>query len=149
MERKIINTNRKAFHNYFIIEKYEAGVVLSGFEVKALREGQSNLTDGFVKIENDEAYLENIYIPPYKMQSSHVMDYSPTRQRKLLLHKAEITKLGSKIRERGLTLVPLEIYFSGKNIAKITLGLAKGKTSVDKRDTLKKRDIEREQMRVE
>jgi len=143
-ERKIITTNRKAFHDYSISDRYEAGIVLAGYEVKSLRTGESNLTDGYVDIKNGEAYLENVHIAPYKMQSKHVLDYEPRRPRKLLLHKNEIIKLFSKTREKGFTLVPLELYFSPGGTAKVTLGLAKGRTSYDKRDELKKKDLKRE-----
>jgi len=143
-EKRTITTNRKAFHDYSISDKYEAGIVLAGYEVKSLRTGESSLADGYVDIKNGEAFLENVHIAPYRMQSSHVLDYEPRRPRKLLLHKNEITKLFSKTREKGFTLVPLEIYFSPKGTAKVSIGLAKGKTSYDKRDDLKNKDLKRE-----
>lgn len=144
MDRKLVTTNRKAFHDYSIGEKYEAGMMLAGYEVKSLRSGQVNLTDGYVKIENGQAFIENIHIAPYKQQSTHVADYDPRRSRKLLMHKNEIIRLFSRTREKGFTLVPLEIYFTPKGKAKLTLGLAKGKTSYDKRDDLRRKAIDRE-----
>ena len=143
-ERKVITTNRKAFHDYSISDRYEAGIVLAGYEVKSLRTGESSLADGYVDIKNGEAYLENVHIAPYRMQSNHVQDYEPRRARKLLLHKNEIIKLFSKTREKGFTLVPLELYFSPRGTAKVSIGLGKGKTTYDKRDDLKKKDLKRE-----
>ena len=143
-DKKTVATNRKAYHNYNITETYEAGLSLAGYEVKSLRSGQVNLTDGFVNFRNGEAYLANVYISPYLNQSSHVMDYEPTRQRKLLLHKQQINHLFSKTREKGLTLVPLEIFFSKRGHAKVILGMGKGKRLSDKRETLKKKSMERE-----
>lgn len=144
MDRKIVTTNRKAFHDYAILEQFEAGLVLAGYEVKSLRDGQANLTDGYVKIDNGEAMLENIHIAPYKQQSKHVMEYNPRRARKLLMHKKEILRLFTRTREKGLTLVPLELYFSPGGVAKLTLGLAKGKTTYDKRESLRRKDADRE-----
>ena len=147
MERKVVAQNRKAFHDYTILEKYEAGIALAGYEVKSLREGKANLTDGFVGFTKSEAYLENVHIPAYAMISTHIMDFDSRRKRKVLMHKREISALAAKTREKGLTLVPLEIFFSPRGLAKVTLGLGKGKRTVDKRETLKKRDIEREMRR--
>ena len=143
-DKKTAATNRKAYHNFSITETYEAGIVLAGYEVKSLRGGHVNLTDGFVNFRNGEAYLANVHISPYLNQSSHIMDYEPTRQRKLLLHRQQIDHLLSKTREKGLTLVPLEIFFSKRGHAKVILGLGKGKRLSDKRETLKKKSIERE-----
>ena len=147
MERKVVANNRKAFHDYTILEKYEAGLVLAGYEVKSLRSGQANLTDGFVNFSKDEAYLDNVHIPAYAQLSTHILDFNSRRKRKILMHKREIVNLFAKTREKGLTLVPLEIYFSPRGKAKVLLGLGKGKRTVDKRETLKKRDIEREMRR--
>lgn len=144
MDKKIVSTNRKAFHNFEILEVFEAGIVLEGYEVKSLRGGEANLTDGFVNFRNNEAYIENIHIPPYAQKSTHILDFNSRRSRKLLLRKNEITRLFAKTREKGLTVVPLEIYFSSRGIAKVKLGLAKGKRAADKRETLRRRDIERE-----
>jgi SsrA-binding protein len=147
MEKKVVATNRKAYHNYEILDKIEAGIVLAGYEVKSLRNGEVNLTDGFVSFSHDEAYLDNIHIAPYSHLSTHIRDYDSRRRRKLLLHRGEIVRLFTKTREKGLTLVPLEIYFSPQGVAKVMLGLAKGKKTVDKRETLKRRDIQREMER--
>ena len=144
MEKKIIATNRRAQHNFNILETYEAGMVLAGYEVKSLRGGHVNLSDGYVHFRNEEAFLSNIYISPYSHQSSHVQEYNPTQARKLLLHKQQIKHLFSKTREKGLTLVPLEIFFSERGVAKVVLGLGKGRTHSDKRDALKKKTVERE-----
>jgi SsrA-binding protein len=147
MENKTVTTNRKALHDYHILESLEAGLVLAGHEVKALRSGQANLTDGYVGFRNDGAYLENIHIPPYSHLSTHITDYDPRHKRKLLLHKKEIVRLYARVREKGLTVVPLELYFSQRGYAKVKLGLAKGKNTVDKRDALKERDIKRDMRR--
>ncbi|MHB9155884.1 MAG: SsrA-binding protein SmpB [Endomicrobiales bacterium] len=147
MEKKTVATNRKAFHNYEILETYEAGMVLAGYEVKSLRKGDVNLTDGFVHFAGGQAYLENVHIAPYAQQSTHVQDYNSRRPRKLLLHKGEVVRLFSRTREKGLALIPLELYFSPRGHAKVTLGLGRGKKTVDKRETLKRRDIEREMQR--
>ncbi|OGS02751.1 MAG: SsrA-binding protein [Elusimicrobia bacterium RIFOXYA1_FULL_47_7] len=144
MEIKTAATNRKAYHNYEILEKFEAGLVLSGYEVKSLRESQANLTDGLVLFRNGQAYLENIHISPYKQQSTHVLDYSPTRPRKLLMHRSEINRFDSRVKEKGLAMVPLELYFNGKGLAKVLLGLGRGKRTADKRESIKKRETERE-----
>lgn len=144
MDKKIVSTNRKAFHNFEILETLEAGIVLEGYEVKSLRSGEANLTDGFVNFRNNEAHVENVHIPPYAQKSTHILEFNSRRSRKLLLHKNEITRLYAKTREKGLALVPLEMYFSSKGIAKVKIGLAKGKRSADKRETLRRRDIERE-----
>lgn len=146
-EKQILVTNKKAYHNYHILEEYEAGIVLSGYEVKSLRLHNVSLVDSIVKFVNDEAYLENVYIAPYTQISTHINDYNAKRDRKLLLHKQEINKLFSKSKEKGLTVVPLEIYVSKYGKIKSLIGLAKGKTTYDKRDLLKKKDIERDTKR--
>ena len=142
---KIITQNRKARYEYFIVEKYEAGISLTGPEVKSIRNGRANLKDSFGRIDKEEIFLCNMHISAY--DPAHEKDYNPTRIRKLLLHKREIRQLAGKIKERGLTLVPLEIYFkNGK--AKISLALAKGKKVYDKREALRKRTVERETRRA-
>ena len=147
MEKKTVATNRKAYHDYEILEKSEAGIVLAGYEVKSIRDGKASLTDGFVQFERNEAYLNNIHIPPYTQQSTHIKDYEPRRKRKLLLHGSEIKRLYAKVREKGLAVVPLDMYFSVKGYAKVTLGLAKGRRAHDKRDAIKKKDAERDMRR--
>jgi len=139
--KKIISTNRRALHDYEILETYESGIVLVGSEVKSLREGRVALKNGFGCIEGEEAFLYNVHISPYEKSSTK--DYDPERKRKLLLHKHEIKRLMGRVQQRGLTLVPLEMYFKDGN-AKVSLGLARGKKTYDKRETLKRREAERE-----
>ena len=138
---KVIATNRKAFHNFSILETYEAGLVLRGTEVKSLREAQVNFKDCYATIDNNEAWLIGCYISPYHHGSD--ANHEPDRKRKLLLHKREIARLLGKVAERGLTLVPLRLYFKDGR-AKIELGLARGKKLHDKRATLRERESRRE-----
>jgi SsrA-binding protein len=135
--------NKKAYHDYEILEKFEAGLELKGSEVKALRAGRVNLKDGFVKIVKNEAFLFNVHISYFETTNPHFKP-DERRTRKLLLHKKEIRKLESKIMQEGLTVVPLSIYFNHKNIAKVQIALAKGKKLHDKRESLKKRQADRE-----
>lgn len=138
----IVTQNRKAFHDYFIEETFEAGVMLTGTEVKSLRAGKANLKDSYARIKDGEIFLLNTHISPYN-QADGFKQHEPERTRKLLLHKKEILKLLGKTREKGYTLVPTKIYFKdGK--AKVEIGLARGKTSYDKRDSIKARDVKRE-----
>jgi SsrA-binding protein len=139
--RKAIATNRRARHEYAILDTYEAGLVLTGTEVKSLRQGRASLVDAFATIDDGEAYLRNLHIPEYTQGTW--TNHEPRRTRKLLLHKAEISKLIGKLQESGLTLVPLQLYFSdGK--AKVELALARGKRAYDKRQDMAKRDAQRE-----
>lgn len=140
-EEKVLITNRKAQHDYFIIETYEAGIVLKGTEVKSLRAGNANLQDSFAVIQNGEVWLENMHISQYPQASYN--NHEPKRDRKLLLHKKEIRRLKNKLEEKGNTLVPLRVYLKNKKI-KIELALAKGKKSFDKREAIAKRETERE-----
>jgi len=140
-ENKVVARNRKARHDYHILETYEAGMVLRGTEVKSLRQGRANLKDSFAHIEGEEIYLHNLHISPYEF--GIVAEQDPTRTRKLLLHKREIKKLLGKTAERGLTLIPLQLYFK-HGLAKVELALAKGKRSYDKRQDLKKKEADRE-----
>lgn len=133
--------NRKAKFDYEIVDTIEAGIVLTGTEVKSIRNGNAQLKDSYAIIRNEEAYLLNMHISEYK--EGNIFNHEETRTRKLLLHRKEILKLHDKIRLEGYTLVPLKLYFKG-NHAKILLGLAKGKKLYDKRETIKKRDTERE-----
>ncbi|HDD44632.1 MAG TPA: SsrA-binding protein SmpB [Candidatus Desulfofervidus auxilii] len=138
--KKIICTNKRAYYNYQIEETFEAGMVLKGTEVKSLRLGRVSLGDSYAEIKNNEAYLINCHIAPYPF-ATHTQ-HEPLRPRKLLLHKKEIKRLIGKLKERGLTLIPLRIYFrDGK--AKVELGLARGKRKIDKREEIKRRDEER------
>jgi len=141
MGEKLICNNKKAYHDYFIEEKFEAGMVLTGTEVKSLRLGKANLNDAFAQVRAGEAYLNNLHISPYDFGNRS--NHDPDRARKLLLHKKEIIKLFSKIREQGYTLIPLKLYFKD-GLVKAELGLAKGKKHYDKREDLKKKDHNRE-----
>ncbi len=145
-ERKSIAVNRRARHDYFIEETYEAGIVLTGTEVKSLRLGKGNLQDSFARIVNQEIILENCHISPYDFGNR--FNHEPTRTRKLLMHKQEIIRLFSKVREQGLTLVPLQMYFDEQGRVKVELALAKGKKLYDKRDDMAKKDAAREVDRV-
>ncbi len=138
---KIIATNRKAHFHYEILEKLEAGLSLLGSEVKSLREGKANLADSYAMIHNNEVFLYNCHINPYK--NSGQFNHEPMRSRKLLLHRSEITKLIVKTQEKGLTLIPLKLYFK-KGKAKVELGVAKGKKIYDKRETIKRRETDRD-----
>lgn len=144
-ERKLIASNRKARHDYHIEDTVEAGLVLVGTEVKSLREGRANLTDGYGFIENGEAWLDAVFIPEYGAGSW--TNHSARRKRKLLLHKAQILKLANKVKEGGYTLVPLSIYFSDGR-AKVELALAKGKKAYDKRQAIREREDRREAERA-
>ena len=142
---KIVATNRKAYHDYDILETYEAGIVLKGTEVKSAKQGRINLKDSYAKIDNGEIFLLNAHISPYT--HGNVYNHDPRRTRKLLLHKREIMRLYGKVKEKGLTLIPLKAYIKNGKI-KIELGLCKGRKVYDKRAEIKKRDLERE-MRYE
>ena len=133
--------NRKAFHDYFVLESLEAGIVLAGCEVKSIRNGKANLQDSFARVEKDEVLLYGMHISPYEQGNRYNPD--PTRTRKLLLNRNEITRLSARIHEKGLTLVPIKLYFkSGK--VKIQLALAKGKNVQDKREKLKEKEANRD-----
>ena len=139
--QKNIAENRKAFHDYHIVETFEAGMVLVGTEVKAIREGSANLRDSFARLEDGEVWIYNIHINPYSHRG--YADHQPTRRRKLLLHRREIRKLIGKTVEKGMTLVPTRLYFKNGHV-KVALALAKGKQAHDKRETIKRREIDRE-----
>jgi len=138
---KLICTNKKARRDYGIDETYEAGMVLMGTEVKALRQGKAHLKDSYARIKDDEIFLVDTHISPYS--HGNQLNHEPDRTRKLLMHKREIRKLYGKTRERGFTLVPLRIYFKGGK-AKVEIGLGKGKKLYDKREDLKRKAVERE-----
>lgn len=139
--QRTIAENRKARHDYHILDTWEAGVVLLGTEVKAIREGRVNLRDSFARVDNGEVWMQNVHISPYSHRGS--AEHAELRQRKLLLHRDEIRKMVGKVAEKGLTLVPLELYFKGGRV-KVLLGLARGKQAHDKRETIKRRETERE-----
>jgi len=136
-----ITVNRRARHDFFIEETYEAGLVLTGSEVKSLREGRANLKDSYGRIDRDEIWLLNAHISPYGPASQ--FSHEPTRTRKLLLHRREIERLAGKVKERGLTLIPLRLYFK-KGRVKVELGLARGKKQFDKRASIRERELQRE-----
>jgi SsrA-binding protein len=139
--QKSIAENRKAFHDFHLLESFEAGLVLLGTEVKAIREGRVNLRDSFARVEDGEVFLYNVNISPYSHRG--YADHEPLRRRKLLLHRSEIRKLIGKTVEKGMTLVPVRLYFKDGRV-KVSVSLAKGKKDYDKRDTIKKREVDRE-----
>ncbi len=141
---KLIANNKKAYHDYFIEEKYEAGLVLHGTEVKSLRQGKCSIKESFIRIENGEMFIYGMHVSPY--EKGNIFNKDPLRPKKLLLHKREIMKLLGKIKEKGYTLVPLQVYFTSGR-AKIEIGLAKGKKLYDKRDDIAKKDQRRESER--
>jgi SsrA-binding protein len=138
---RLITDNRKALHDYHVLDTFETGIVLLGTEVKGIREGRANLRDSFARVERGEVWLYNVHISPYSHRG--YVDHDPTRRRKLLLHRGEIRKLIGKTTEKGLTLVPLRLYFKNGRV-KVALALAKGKQAHDKRETLRRREIDRE-----
>ena len=138
---KVVCQNRKAFHDYFIEDTLEAGIALSGTEVKSLREGKANLKDSYVLVKGGEVFLLNCHISPYS--HGNIMNHDPVRTRKLLLHRKEIDRMSGKAAAKGYTLIPLKIYFKA-SFAKVEIGLAKGKRLFEKRDTIKEREAKRE-----
>ena len=141
MGEKLICTNKRAYHEYFIEEKFEAGMVLTGTEVKSLRLGKANMSDSFAMVKSGEAFLHNLHISPYAFGNRE--NHDPERMRKLLLHKTEIVKLFGRVREQGYSLVPLRLYFKN-GLVKVEMGLAKGKKLYDKREDMKKKDHSRD-----
>ena len=137
--------NRKARHDYFIDNEYECGIVLTGTEIKSIREGSCNFKDSYIVVRNNELFILNMYIGIYKQ--GNIFNHDETRTRKLLMHKREILKLNDKIRLEGYTLIPLKLYFKN-NKAKILMGLCKGKKNYDKRETIKERDIKRDLAKI-
>ena len=139
--KKLIANNKKAYHEYFLEEKYEAGIALHGTEVQSLRMGKCSIKEAFIKIENDEVIIYQMHISPY--EKGNIFNRDPLRPKKLLMHKAEINKLKAKIAEKGYTLVPVEVYFKG-SLVKVQIALAKGKKLYDKRADIAKKDMRRE-----
>ncbi len=139
---KVVASNRKAYHDYFIEEKFEAGIVLRGTEVKSLRQGRVNLQDSYAGVKEGEVFIHHCHISPYS--HGNVMNHDPIRVRKLLLHRKEINKLLGKTQQKGLTLIPLRVYFSKRGQAKVELGLAKGKKQYDRRESIRAREAGRE-----
>ncbi len=142
--QKLIANNKKAYHDYFILDTYEAGVSLHGTEVKSLRMGKCSIKESFIRIENNEVYVYGMHISPY--EKGNIFNKDPLRVRKLLLHRTEINKMLGKLKENGITIVPLKVYFKG-SLIKIELGMAKGKKNYDKRETIAKKDQQREAQR--
>jgi SsrA-binding protein len=140
-----IATNRAAFHNYFILETVEAGIELRGTEIKSLRSGGANLREGYVRIANNEAFLTNAHISPY--ERGHSSNHETKRERRLLLHHAEIIRLGITIKQKGLALIPLRLYWKGNRV-KLEIGLAKGKRQYDKREAISAREAKRDMQRA-
>lgn len=143
-EGKLIANNKKAYHDYFILEKYEAGIVLHGTEVKSLRMGQCSIKEAFIRIENGEMFIYGMHVSPY--EKGNIFNKDPLRPRKLLLHKYEINKLLGKTKEKGIAIVPLKVYFKG-SLVKVEIGLAKGKKLYDKRQDIARKDQQREASR--
>ncbi len=141
-EERLIASNKKAYHDYFVDETFEAGIALTGTEVKSLRENKATLRDSFATVRKGEVWLHNVHISPYSHGNRGNVD--PNRARKLLLHKNQIRYLQGKIKERGYTLIPLKLYFSPSNMVKVELGLARGKKNYDKRDSIAARDQQRD-----
>ena len=138
---KLIAQNKKAYHDYFILDTYEAGIVLHGTEVKSLRMGKCSIKEAFVRIEDGEVFVYGMHVSPY--EKGNIFNKDPLRVKKLLLHKYEINKLLGKIKEKGYTLVPLQVYFKDGKV-KVEIGLARGKKLYDKRDTIAKNDMRRQ-----
>ena len=138
---KLIANNKKAYHDYFIDEKYEAGIALHGTEVKSLRMGKCSIKESFIRVENGEVYIYGMHISPY--EKGNIFNKDPLRVRKLLLHKSEINKLAGQIKMKGYTLMPLKVYFKG-SLVKVEIGLARGKKLYDKRQDIAKKDAKRE-----
>lgn len=141
---KLIANNKKAYHDYFILDKYEAGISLAGTEVKALRMGKCSIKEAFIRVENGEVLVYGMHISPY--EKGNIFNKDPLRVRKLLLHRSEINKIQNQTREKGMTLMPLRVYFKG-SLVKVEIGLAKGKKLYDKRQDIAKKDQQREAQR--
>lgn len=140
-KQKLIANNKKAYHDYFIEESYEAGIALHGTEVKSMRQGKCSIKESFIRIENGEVYVYGMHVSPY--EKGNIFNKDPLRVKKLLLHKYEINKLSGKVAEKGLTLVPLQVYFKEGKV-KVEIGLARGKKLYDKRQDIAKKDQRRE-----
>jgi SsrA-binding protein len=145
--RKLVAENRRARHEFFLTDTWEAGLMLTGTEVKSLRKGQANIAESYASFEDDGLYLVNSYIPEYS-QAGRFFQHEPRRKRRLLLHKAEMAKLFQAVERKGMTIVPVEMYFNAKGIAKLKLALAEGKKLTDKRQDAAKRDWQRQKARI-
>jgi SsrA-binding protein len=146
MAGKVIASNKKAHHDYFIEEKYEAGLVLTGTEIKSIRQGRINLKESYAKVEHGEVFVYSMNISPY--DHGNIYNVDPMRPRKLLLNRREIRKIDSALAQQGLTLIPLKLYLNEKGIAKLEIGIARGKKLYDKRETIAKRDAARNMDRI-
>jgi len=146
MAEKIVTVNRKARYDYFILETFETGIVLKGTEVKSLRTGQANLKDSYALVENGELFLHNMHISAF--EKGNRFNHEPKRKRKLLMHKREIMRLLGHTKEKGLSLIPLKVYFNERGKAKVELALTRGKKTYDKREDMAKRDAKREMERA-
>ncbi|HCL80611.1 MAG TPA: SsrA-binding protein [Synergistaceae bacterium] len=146
MTNRTVAQNKKARHDYFILESFECGIVLTGTEIKSVRDGRVNLKEGYALIRNGELWLVGVHISPYEKGSYY--NHEPLRDRKLLMKRSEILRLSSKVREKGLTLVPLSVYLKEGKRAKVELGLAKGKQLFDKREAIAERDVKRDMERA-
>ena len=142
---KVVTQNKKAFHDYFILYTYEAGIELKGTEIKSVRLGHVNLKDAFIRFKNDEAFIENMHIAPY--EQGNIFNHEPLRNRKLLLHKKQIKKLQREVKENGLTVVPTKLYFNTSKL-KVEIALARGKKLYDKRQDMKAKDAKRDMERA-
>ena len=143
--KKLIANNKKVYHDYFLEETFEAGIALAGTEVKSMRMGKCSIKESFVRITNDEVMIYGMHISPY--EKGNIFNKDPLRPKKLLLHKKEIEKLSSKMKEKGFTIVPVEVYFKG-SLVKVEIALAKGKKQYDKRESLKEKDDKRDMARM-
>lgn len=141
---KLIANNKKAYHDFFILDTYEAGIALHGTEVKSLRMGKCSIKESFIRIENGEIFIYGMHVSPY--EKGNIFNKDPLRVKKLLLHKSEINKMLGKVKEKGMSVVPLKVYFKG-SLVKVEIGLAKGKKLYDKRDDIAKKDQQREAQR--
>ena len=141
---KLIANNKKAYHDYFILDTYEAGIALHGTEVKSLRMGKCSVKESFIRVENGEVFIYGMHISPY--EKGNIFNKDPLRPRRLLLHKAEINKMLGKTKEKGMAIVPLKVYFKG-SLVKVEIGLARGKKLYDKRNDIAKKDQQREAQR--
>ncbi len=141
MGEKLVVQNRRARHDYHVLERFEAGIELVGTEVKSLRNGNMTLKDSYAEVENGEMYLVGAHISPY--EQGNIFNHDPERLRRLLMHKREILKLGARVAEKGLTLIPLRVYFK-EGRAKVEIGLCRGKQTIDKRETIREREMKRE-----
>lgn len=143
--KNIISANKRGRYEYEILDVFEAGIALQGSEVKSLRQGKANIAEGYAAVDGDEVFIHGMNIPEYKQAGKD--NHPPKRPRKLLLHRSEINKIMGKVQEKGLTLVPLNLYFNKKGLVKIEIGIGKGKKLHDKRETIKKREFERSKQR--